>query len=188
MSNNEGEGRPENLSIAVIGASGDLAVKKIFPALLALYCQKLLPSGFRVFGFARTALTTDEFRNRISKHLTCRYTASCDVEIGEFLSRCFYLPGKYDSRESFLDFYKLMSSHENTHGTNRIFYLAIPSSVFLETARAMAGAGLVICGPGPLWSRVVIEKPFGKDRQSSDILTRELAGVFSEEQTFRIDH
>ncbi|OGV64180.1 MAG: glucose-6-phosphate dehydrogenase [Lentisphaerae bacterium RIFOXYA12_FULL_48_11] len=179
-----------NISFVVIGASGDLAIKKIFPALFSIYCQGLLPAGFKIFGFARTPLSHKDFRRRIAEHLTCRYasTESCSTEISEFLSRCYYLPGSYESRESFLDLYELMRNQEQGLNTNRIFYLAIPPSVFLDTSRAMAGAGLVVCGSNPQWSRVVIEKPFGKDRQSSDMLTRELARVFSEEQTFRIDH
>jgi len=69
-----------------------------------------------------------------------------------------------------------------------LFYLAIPPSVFRDTAKAIGDAGMVVCERGPLWSRVVIEKPFGKDRASSDFLTRELGQVFTEEQTYRIDH
>ena len=188
--NMDNNGKTENLSIIVVGASGDLAIKKIFPAMFSLYCQGFLPPGFRVFGFARSILSHEEFRKRISEHLTCRYTSteSCSMEISEFLSRCYYMSGKYDSRESFLDLYELMRSQEPSRDTNRIYYLAVPPSVFLDTAKALAGAGLVICDPSQSWSRVVIEKPFGKDRQSSDILTRELSKVFSEEQTFRIDH
>jgi len=182
--------KPGTISIIIIGASGDLAVRKIFPALFALYCQGHLPAEFTIFGFARTSMTHEEFRNRISEHLTCRYATDrpCPAEISGFLERCFYLAGNYASRESFVDLYELMRKHESIPVPDRLFYLAIPPSVFLETAYAIAGAGLVACDSTQPWSRVVIEKPFGKDRQSSDILTRELAMVFSEDQTFRIDH
>jgi glucose-6-phosphate 1-dehydrogenase len=60
-------------SVVVIGASGDLAKKKIFPALFALYCQQLLPEPFHVFGFARSGFTDAEFR-RVAERLTCRYS------------------------------------------------------------------------------------------------------------------
>lgn len=182
--------KSENLSFVVVGASGDLATKKIFPALFALYCQGFLPSNLTIFGFSRTAMSHDEFRAHISGNLSCRYGQSetCAGKIQAFLELCFYSSGKYNSRESFLDLYELMRQKEAGAKTNRVFYLAIPPSVFLDTAHAMAGAGLVICEPDKIWSRVVIEKPFGKDRESSDILTSELAMVFSEGQTFRIDH
>ncbi len=180
----------DRLSVVVVGASGDLARRKIFPALFALYCQGLLPEHFRVFGFARSKLSDEEFRARIMQHLTCRYTPgeSCAQRMEEFLSKCCYMSGTYASRDSFLDLFQLMREAESAAGTNRFYYLAIPPSVFLDVAHAVGDAGLVGCGTDDPWSRVVIEKPFGRDRASSDQLTHSLARVFSEEQTYRIDH
>ncbi len=79
-----------DLSIIVVGASGNLARKKVFPALFALYCQGYLPQGFNAFGFARSKLDAAEFRQRIMQHLTCRYTPgeSCAQKMDEFLARC----------------------------------------------------------------------------------------------------
>ncbi|MFC1498019.1 glucose-6-phosphate dehydrogenase [Verrucomicrobiota bacterium] len=179
-----------NLSIIVVGASGDLARKKIFPALFALYCQDYLPKNFNVFGFSRTEFSHEDFRAKITEHLTCRYVPgeSCAGKMSEFLAHCHYSAGAYGSRESFLDLYELMRGKESSSAVNRMFYLAIPPSIFLDVAHSIAGAGLVNCGIKEPWSRVVIEKPFGKDRESSDVLTEEMAKVFSENQTYRIDH
>ena len=178
------------LSIVVIGASGDLARRKIFPALFSLYCQGLLPEQFQVFGFARSALDNDAFRERITEHLTCRYAPgeSCADRMAEFLERCSYVSGQYGSRDAFLDLYQAMREAEGDTPPNRLFYLAIPPSVFLDVAHALGGAGLVQCGISKPWSRVVIEKPFGRDRASSDELVTEMGKVFREAQTFRIDH
>ena len=178
------------LSIVVVGASGDLARKKVFPALFALYCQGHLPEHFNVFGFARSAYTDEEFRNRIQENLTCRYVPgeSCADRMDEFLARCSYVSGQYASSDSFLNLFQAMQTVESTPDTNRCFYLAIPPSIFVDVARAIGNAGLVACGTAEPWSRVVIEKPFGRDRESSDVLTSELAKVFTEEQTYRIDH
>lgn len=180
----------DNLSIVVVGASGDLARKKLFPALFALYCQGLLPPSFTVFGFARTAFTDAEFRAKISENLACRYApgASCAERMSEFLKRCRYVTGEYGSRDAFLDLFAAMQAGEGGAAVNRIFYLAIPPAVIMDVARAIGDAGLVSCEPDRPWSRVVIEKPFGRDRQSSDLLASELVKVFSEAQTFRIDH
>lgn len=179
-----------NLSIVVAGASGDLARKKIFPALFSLYCQELLPSGFHVFGFSRSQLDDTEFRERIAQHLTCRYTPdhSCADRMAEFLDRCHYVSGSYQSSDAFLDLYTLMRDLEGGEATNRLYYLAIPPSVFLDVARALGNAGLVSCDSEDPWSRVVIEKPFGRDRLSSDTLARAMADVFHEHQIYRIDH
>ncbi len=178
------------LSIVVIGASGDLARKKIFPALFSLYCQDFLPNNFNVFGFARSNMDDTTFRQRITEHLTCRYAPgeSCGEKMEAFLDRCFYAQGQYDSSDSFLNLYQIMHDKESMRDVNRIFYLAIPPSIFLDVAHALGKAGLVQCGITNPWSRVVIEKPFGRDRTSSDELVTGMGNVFREAQTFRIDH
>ena len=179
------------LTIVVIGASGDLARKRVFPALFALYCQELLPEQFHVVGLARTPMTPEQFRERAVEHLTCRYTPEqhCGERMNEFLARCSYVAGQYDSIDSFVDLYAAMKEQEGTGGdANRIYYMAIPPFLFLPVARAIGDAGLVSCATGAPWSRVVIEKPFGSDRESSDKLVACMAQVFTEEQTFRIDH
>lgn len=179
-----------NLSIVVVGASGDLARKKIFPALFALYCQGFLPEGCNIFGFARTEFTNDNFRSWIAEHLTCRYVPdeSCAEKMGAFLSHCFYTSGQYASADSFLDLYEAIRQTADAGTANRMFYLAIPSSIFSATTHAIGNAGFVSCGLDSAWSRVIIEKPFGRDRESSDLLTRQLTQVFTEDQTYRIDH
>ena len=183
------KGRADTLSIVVVGASGDLAQRKVFPALFALFCQKQLPARFALFGFARSPFTHEAFRARIRENLTCRYVPgdSCAGKMSEFLSRCFYVSGQYAASDSYLDLYAAMRDVEEG-AANRLFYLAIPPTVFLDVARALGDSGLVECGHREPWSRVVIEKPFGRDRESSDMLTREMSKVFSEDQTFRIDH
>lgn len=180
----------DRLSIVVVGASGDLARKKVFPALFALYCQGYLPEDFHVFGFARSEFSDAEFRTRIMEHLTCRYApgTSCAERMTEFLGRCRYLSGSYGSRDSFLDLFVMMREAEGSRPANRFYYLAIPPSVFLDVAHAIGDAGLVSCTTDEPWSHVVLEKPFGRDRQSSDELTRAMSQVFVENQTYRIDH
>ena len=178
------------LTIVVVGSSGDLARKKVFPALFALYCQKLLPERFQVVGFARTPMTPEQFKGRIVEHLTCRYAPGehCGERMDEFLSRCSYVAGRYDSSDSFLDLYAKMREFEGPGDANRIYYMAIPPFLFLPVARAIGDAGLVHCGPADVWPRAVIEKPFGHDRGSSDALVNDMALVFSEKQVYRIDH
>ena len=182
--------RTKPLSVVVIGASGDLALKKIFPALFALYCQEYLPHEFHVVGFARSELSNEEFRNRIMARLTCRYTPGekCDEKMASFLQRCTYVQGEYNSAESYRQLHAELSHLDAGGGENRVFYMSIPPFLFLDVAHALAKADLVHRGPGSGWSRVVIEKPFGSDRKSSDDLTESMGKVFTEEQTYRIDH
>lgn len=178
------------LDVIVVGASGDLAGRKIFPALFSLFSQGLLPENTRFFGFARSAMTHDELRDKIKTNLTCRYTPerSCGDYINDFLSRTFYQNGQYDDPNSYLDLYELMTEKSETRRSNYLFYLAIPPSLFAKVCSAIGDSGLVHCGAEEPWTRVVVEKPFGRDRASSDQLGEELHSVFEEEQIYRIDH
>ncbi len=184
------EMRDQPLSVVVVGASGDLALRKIFPALFSLYCQELLPKQFHIVGYSRTAMSNDVFRDKVMSRLTCRYIPGeqCAERMQEFLSRCTYVAGHYDSAEDFKQLHKELEHLDPEGDDNRIFYMSIPPFLFLQVAHALNGAGLVKPDKTRGWSRVVIEKPFGSDRASSDELTRSMAQVFSEPQTFRIDH
>lgn len=184
----EAAGAP--LSVVIVGASGDLARKKILPALFALFSQGYLPEPFSVIGFARTQWNDESFRRAIEPHLTCRYVPGerCADLIRQFLGRCHYIPGHYESVDSFLDLFQFMKGVENVPSSNRIYYMSVPPFLFLNVARAMGDAGLITCGDDAPWSRVVIEKPFGRDRASSDELVASIGQIFSEEQTYRIDH
>ncbi len=178
------------VSIIVLGASGDLARKKIFPALFALYCQNHLPERFHIVGFARTEMGQEDFRTKITENLTCRYTPgeSCGQKMEDFLARCEYFSGEYDSQSSFLTLGQRLKEIEELQETNRLFYMAIPPFLFLGVSHALKAAGLISAPGETPWSRAVIEKPFGSDRESSDKLVEEMAEVFAEDQTFRIDH
>jgi glucose-6-phosphate 1-dehydrogenase len=189
-SNRNGLDAGKPLSIVILGASGDLAQKKIIPALFALYSQEHLPKDVNIFGFARTALSDDEFRKKVVENLTCRYVPgkSCADWMNQFLARCHYVAGQYDSTDSFLDLFQVMKQHEGGAIANRLYYLAIPPSIFIDVVHSLGGAGLVSCGPALGWSRIVIEKPFGRDRASSDRMAKELSQVSGERDIYRIDH
>jgi glucose-6-phosphate 1-dehydrogenase len=180
----------KGLSIVIVGASGDLARKKIIPALFALFCQGYLPERFCIIGFARSPWTDDDFRKRIEPHLACRYVPGeqCAEKMRGFLARCHYVSGQYGSVDSYLELFQCMRRVECAPLSDRMFYMSVPPFLFLEVARAMGNAGLLTCGEQTPWSRVVIEKPFGRDRASSDELVASVEQVFSEDQTYRIDH
>ena len=179
------------LTIVVIGASGDLSQRKILPALFALACRSLIPEPFRVVGFARTAMTHGEFRARAMENLTCRYTpkSDCGAKMDRFLERCFYFAGQYDSTDSLLDLHRFLRELERTPISRRMYYMATPPDVFTSVVQSIGDAGMATCDAGgDCWSRIVVEKPFGRDRESSDSLVKVMARVFPEEQTYRIDH
>ncbi|CEO98167.1 Glucose-6-phosphate 1-dehydrogenase [Plasmodiophora brassicae] len=168
-----------HLSIIVIGASGDLAKKKTYPALLALYNAKLLPSNVDVIGYARTSISAADFRS----HITSKRVPEADQQ--EFLARCTYQRGSYDDASAFTELSEFCSKLE--HGfrhANRLFYFAIPPNVFVTSARNIRLSCMSTTG----WNRIVVEKPFGSDFASAAKLGASLRQYFTEEHLFRIDH
>ena len=180
----------DRLNIVVIGASGDLAGKKIFPALFALYCQNFLPKQFSIFGFARSDFGDDAFRTYITQHLTCRYTPGqqCSEKMNDFLAHCHYMSGSYDSADSYSSLHNAIHRDDEEEKVNHIVYLAIPPFLVPSIVKAMNDSKLLSFQRKDSWSRVIIEKPFGKDRESSDKLNNQLLQVLSEDQIYRIDH
>ncbi len=107
----------------------------------------------------------------------------------DFLTSCYYQQGNYDSSNAFLELYSLMDETSDVKKASRLFYYAIPPSLFEPVAKAVGDSGFVLCASDKgSWSRTVIEKPFGRDRESSDHLTSALGKIFIEDQIFRIDH
>lgn len=176
------------LTVVVIGASGDLSMRKIFPAFYALYVQKHLPNNLNIVGFARTPLTTDRFREEIGKWLEKEIKNITLSEKHAFLANCFYCQGHYDNIEDYNRLGKLIEELEKGEKSNKIYYLAIPPFLFLTVANSLHLSNLTTSTNHHIWTRVVVEKPFGRDRKSSDELTSGLQKVFREDQIYRIDH
>ncbi|XP_038704145.1 glucose-6-phosphate 1-dehydrogenase, chloroplastic-like isoform X2 [Tripterygium wilfordii] len=174
------------VSITVVGASGDLAKKKIFPALFALYYEDCLPEHFTVYGYARSKMTDAELRNMVSKTLTCRIDKreNCSEKMDQFLKRCFYHSGQYDSEENFAELDKKLKEHEGGRTANRLFYLSVPPNIFISAVRCASSSASSAIG----WTRVIVEKPFGRDSETSAALTKGLKQYLEEDQIFRIDH
>ncbi|KAH1156575.1 hypothetical protein GLYMA_18G284600v4 [Glycine max] len=175
-----------SVSITVVGASGDLAKKKIFPALFALYYEDCLPKHFTIYGYARSKMTDAELRNMVSKTLTCRIDKreNCNEKMDQFLIRCFYHSGQYDSQENFAALDKKLKEHEGGRTSNRLFYLSIPPNIFIDAVKCAS----LSASSGNGWTRVIVEKPFGRDSESSAALTKSLKQYLTEDQIFRIDH
>jgi glucose-6-phosphate 1-dehydrogenase len=179
----------EMLSFVVLGASGDLAKKKVFPALFALYYEGYLPLNFTVCGYARTAMTQDEFRNTIGPYMTCRLSPSlnekCGDKLEEFLDHCFYQAGSYNGEEDFAKLGLELDRREASFKRgNRVFYLSLPPYLFVQAAAGSSKGASSRTG----WTRTVVEKPFGRGSKSSAALTRGLREWLTEEQIYRIDH
>ncbi|KAJ0038012.1 hypothetical protein Pint_23764 [Pistacia integerrima] len=184
--NNENE---PSVSITVVGASGDLAKKKIFPALFALYYEDCLPKHFTIYGYARSKMTDAELRTMmfvvyLDEVPMFIHGENCDEKMEQFLKRCFYHSGQYDSEENFAELDRKLKKHEGGRVSNRLFYLSIPPNIFIDAVKCAS----LSASSGNGWTRVIVEKPFGRDSESSAALTKALKNYLDEDQIFRIDH
>ncbi|KAF2075890.1 hypothetical protein CYY_002826 [Polysphondylium violaceum] len=172
------------LTVVILGASGDLAKKKTYPALFSLYLRSLLPENTIIYGYARSHIELDDFKKRIGSYLK-----GSEEKKKAFLDLCHYHSGLYDDKSAYDEFDKLIRKEEAkiqspTSKYNRLFYMAIPPSIFIEVSKGIHGSLIENNG----WSRVIVEKPFGRDLESSRVLVSELGRLFKEKDLFRIDH
>ncbi|KAL6009588.1 Glucose-6-phosphate 1-dehydrogenase 1, chloroplastic [Asimina triloba] len=112
------------------------------------------------------------------------YRENCGDKMEQFLQRCFHHSGQYDSEENFLELDRKLKEKEKGRIPNRLFYLSIPPNVFVDAVRCASRCASSQTG----WTRVIVEKPFGWDTESSAELTRCLKQYLTEDQIFRIDH
>jgi len=182
------------LSVTVLGASGDLAKKETFPALLDLYAHEYLPPQVAIVGFARTQQDSAKFREWLKPWLEKSFAGQmkkCKVKMDEFLERVVYFAGKYDSTEDFARLATTLAEEEKKNYTaqdapvtNRVFYFAIPPFAFLSAAASIKSAAR----PADGFCRLIVEKPFGKDLASAKQLAEDLGALYDEQHLFRMDH
>ncbi|KEF59847.1 glucose-6-phosphate 1-dehydrogenase [Exophiala aquamarina CBS 119918] len=174
----------ENTVIVVLGASGDLAKKKTFPALFGLYRNKFLPQDIKIIGYARTKMDHTEYLKRVRSYIKTP-TKEVEEQLDQFCSICTYLSGQYDQDEPFqkLDQH-IKEIEKNRKEGHRVFYMALPPSVFIPVSQHLKRN----CYPPNGIARIIIEKPFGKDLDSSRQLQKALEPDWKEEEIFRIDH
>jgi glucose-6-phosphate 1-dehydrogenase len=177
----------------VFGASGDLTRRKLMPALYSLAASKLLPAGTSVVGFALTELSDDAFRAQMHDAIA-EFSSHEPIDEDawrDFASRLHYVSGHFEDGASFKRLGAKMKEIDGASGTrgNRIYYLAVPPNVIRLAVDGLAAAGLVSRVDEPSrYTRIVVEKPFGRDLASAEALNADLHRVLDERQVFRIDH
>lgn len=166
-----------------LGASGDLAKKKIYPTLWWLFRDNLLPSNTIFYGYARSKIDVAKIREGCEKFMQVK--PGQEEKYEEFWKRNHYYFGSYDTRSDFEMFNQELLGHEKkVGGANRLFYLALPPTVFENVTTHIRHTTMASRG----WTRIIIEKPFGRDSASSQHLSNHLGSLFPEEQIYRIDH
>jgi glucose-6-phosphate 1-dehydrogenase len=177
---------PDPCVLTIFGASGDLTQKKLLPALYALAFRRLLPERFAVLGVARTDETDDDFRDRMKEAVQKHARDEFREEIWEPLAEGMrYVATDFADKRGEEEVERALEELDEERGTgrNRVYYLAIPPSVFPTVVDAL---GRRRSTEG--WTRLIVEKPFGHDLGSAQELTRTIHEYFDEEEVFRIDH
>ena len=184
------ERTPQPCVLVIFGASGDLTKRKLLPALWALAEEQQLAPGFSIVGIARTPKTDDEFRQEFRTSFDEGVEPDGPV-LDNFMRGLHYLPGNIDDPEMYAKLDELLQSIDHERGTarNRVFYLATQPSFFATVVQHLGSSGLANRQPdGTGWTRIVLEKPFGRDIRTARDLNQHVLDVFDERQVYRIDH
>ncbi|HEU5191122.1 MAG TPA: glucose-6-phosphate dehydrogenase [Methylomirabilota bacterium] len=183
----------ESCVMVIFGASGDLTKRKLVPALWSMFQSRVLPEPFAVIGVSRTEMSNEVFRAAMREAVTdfARVQPPSARVWDRFAQALFYYtgdpadPGLYPGLGAFIK----RVEQERGSGGNRLFYLSTPPSLYPHIVTRLGEAGFQRNADATdAWVRVVIEKPFGRDLESSRALNHVVNGVFSEDQVYRIDH
>jgi len=178
--------------VVIFGASGDLTARKLIPAVYNLGYDNLLPADFFLVGYGRKPIPDAEFRGLADEAIKefSRRELKADVW-DRIAAQTTYVAGGYDDKESFERLAQHIDAIEKKLGRDvqRLFYISTPPSVFVPIIQNLGASGLASKHRhSPQHSRVIIEKPFGKDLTSARELNEAIRSVFDENQVYRIDH
>ncbi len=183
---------PDGAAFVLFGGTGDLAHRKVVPALYQLWRTHLLPHEFVIVAVGRRAYTDAAFRRELRASLDhySRVQPVDDETWDELAARIVYHRGDFADPSTYRALADRLDQLDHDRGTggNRLFYLATQPSAFPEIVAQLGRIGLDHERHGGGWRRVIIEKPFGRDLSSAVRLNREVGKVFREKQVYRIDH
>jgi len=175
--------------VVIFGGTGDLTRRKLMPALYDLACVGCTTRNFQVLGIGRTKLSDEEFRERLHEGAASSKDTRNFSDEGwrDFTQRLHYLIGDANQR----DFYpklkaKIEEMQKNGASKNVLFYVSVPASLAPPIVEGLGAAGLARNSEG--WTRIILEKPFGRDLKSAQELNEIVSHVFDEEAVYRIDH
>lgn len=176
------------ISIIIFGGTGDLAKKKLFKSLYNLYCKNLIPKDTKIIGFARKDFNTDTYRDFVNENLPE------GLELRqEFLELFYYFQGDLYQEQSYHDLKKFLIDFDIQYNicAYKLFYLSVRPELYFDVFEYLKKTNILhTCGisSDEIWSRVLIEKPFGTNFEHAQELDKQLASVISEDKIFRIDH
>ena len=182
---------PEPCALVVFGITGDLARKKLLPAVYDLHSRGLLPTDFVLVGFARRDWDDGDFEDMARDAARKGARTPWREEVWSRLAgNIRFVPGSFDDDNAFDTLAETLDEMRDSHGIkgNAAFYLSIPPSAFPVVLKQLQRTGMADNGKSGGWRRVVVEKPFGYDLESSRELNDLVDDVFTPQDVFRIDH
>jgi glucose-6-phosphate 1-dehydrogenase len=173
------------LALVIFGVTGDLAHRKLVPALYQLEVSQQLPEKFHIIGFARRDWNDEKLRSEMEAAVRehARTQPVDDAALKRVLERMHYLSSNFTEEAGYRE---LVSQLEKLGDKNRLYYLATPPDAYTEIIENIGTADLGKSTDG--WTRIVVEKPYGHDLESAKQLETEIHKVFQEDQIYRIDH
>lgn len=181
----------EPATIVIFGGGGDLAHRKLLPALYNLHLDGLLPPRVAIVGVGRTAMSDEAYREFAKDGITQFSRRPLDERMWQtFGNALFFVAASIDDAAAFAPLGSRLDIVEHERGLtgNRVYYFAIPPSLFVPTVQQLARSRFVSRGAERPFARLVVEKPIGADLQSARDINDRIADVFSERQIYRIDH
>lgn len=182
---------PEPCALVIFGVTGDLARRKLLPAVYDLANRGLLPSGFAVVGFARRDWDHGTFAQMAREAAQAHARTPWREEVWARLHTSMrFVGGTFDDDAAFDTLADRLDDLRTSHGIpgNAAFYLSIPPVAFPAVLKQLARTGMAESTPGAGWRRVVVEKPFGRDLASARELNSLVDEAFDPAEVFRIDH
>jgi len=179
-------------ALVVFGATGDLAHRKLYPALASLAARGQLPRRLSIIGVSRTLMSDDDFATEVRNAIAKASDGEAEGRQNTLDERGVqyrYVAGPFDEDDTFRRIGEVLTERDAEHGAsgNVLYYLATIPQMFANVAAGIGRAGLAEESEGQ-FRRIVVEKPFGRDLQSSRELDAELHRQFHEHQIYRIDH
>lgn len=178
-------------AIVVFGGTGDLAQTKLFPALLDLFMRGALPDSFVIVGLSRKDLTDEDYQSYVKASIVGKNERYSQVVINDFCSHFRYVSGSFSEIESYKKIKDVLQEFDNVikQCTNKLFYLAVPPQYYEDIFEHLhSSQAMKLCDNIGSWSRLLVEKPFGRDLVTAQALEEKLCSLFSDEQIYRIDH
>ena len=173
------------IGLVIFGITGDLAHRKLVPALYQLALGGQLPEALHIVGFARRDWGDEKLRSEMRTALNehARTKPLDKKVVANLLDRMHYVTGTFDGRDGYKHLESLL---KELGAVNRLFYLATPPQAYPAIIENLGASNLASCPDG--WTRIVVEKPYGRDLESARQLEEAIHKVFSEDQIYRIDH